>query len=96
MKNTANNHRAIAAELALKAHVLKADPKMLAEMPGARRSMGELAELVDLTEAPGDAVCNLVTNLLHYCQREKIDWTQDVMSRAWQDFRSERTINNKL
>ena len=46
--------------------------------------------LVDLTEAPEDAVCSLVTDLLHYCEREKIDWTQEVLARAWKDFRSER------
>ena len=46
--------------------------------------------MVHLTEAPEDAVCSLITDLLQYCEREKIDWTQDVMSRAWQHFRDER------
>jgi len=52
--------------------------------------MEQIADLVDLTEAPEDAVCSLVTDLLHYCEREKIDWTQEVLARAWKDFRSER------
>ena len=47
-------------------------------------------DMVDLTEAPEDAVSSLVTDLLQYCEREKIDWTQEVMSRAWEGFRSER------
>ena len=42
--------------------------------------------MVHLTEAPEDAVCSLITDLLQYCEREKIDWTQGVMSRAWQQF----------
>jgi hypothetical protein len=51
--------------------------------------MREIADMVDLTEAPEDAVCSLVTDLLEYCEREKIDWTEEVMSRAWEHFRSE-------
>ncbi len=51
--------------------------------------MHEIVDTVDLTEAPEDAVSSLVTDLLQYCEREKIDWTQEVMSRAWQHFRSE-------
>jgi hypothetical protein len=54
------------------------------------RVMQEIADMVDLTEAPEDAVCSLVIDLLQYCEREKIDWTQEVMSRAWERFRSER------
>jgi len=52
--------------------------------------MQEIVDMVDLTEAPEDAVSSLVEDLLEYCQREKIDWAQDVMSRAWERFRSER------
>ena len=81
---------AAAAELALKAHVLASDPEILAEMTDGDRMMGEIATSVDLTEAPEDAVCGLVIDLLLYCEREKIDWTQDVMSRAWAHFRRER------
>ena len=51
--------------------------------------MREIADMIDLTEAPEDAVCSLVTDLLQYCEREKIDWTEEVMSRAWEHFRSE-------
>ena len=46
--------------------------------------------MVDLTEAPEDAVSSLVIDLLQYCQREKIDWTREVMSRAWERFGAER------
>ena len=80
----------MAAELALKAHVLGSDSEILAEMTEGDRVMQEIADMVDLTEAPEDAVCSLVTDLLQYCEREKIDWTQDVMSRAWERFRSVR------
>ena len=81
---------AAAAELALKAHVLASDPEILAEMTDGDRAMEEIADAVNLTEAPEDAVCGLVIDLLQYCEQEKIDWTQDVMVRAWEHFRSER------
>ena len=90
MKNSSNKEGAAAAELALKAHVLGCNPQILAEMTEGDRMMQEIADMVDLTEAPEDAVCSLVTDLLQYCEREKIDWTQEVMSRAWEHFRSER------
>ena len=76
-----------AAELAIKAHVLAFERQILAEAPGANRTLQELTGLVDLTEAPEDAVCSLVMDLMQYCEREKIDWTEDVMSRALQRFR---------
>ena len=79
-----------AAELALKAHALGSNSEILAEMTEGDRMMREIADMIDLTEAPEDAVCSLVTDLLQYCEREKIDWTQEVMSRAWEHFRSER------
>ncbi len=81
---------AAAAELAVKAHVLKSSPEILAEMTEGDSVMHQIADFVDLTEAPEDAVCSLVTDLLHYCEREKIDWTQEVMSRASEHFRTER------
>lgn len=81
---------AAAAELALKAHVLKSDPEILGEMTDGDRIMQEIANAVDLTEAPEDAVCSLVVDLLQYCEREKIDWTEEVMSRAWEHLRRER------
>jgi len=46
---------AAAAELALKAHVLASDPEILAEMPDGDRTMEEIADAVNLTEAPEDA-----------------------------------------
>ena len=53
-----------AVELALKAHVLGSSPEILAEMTEGDRMMQELADTVNLTEAPEDAVCNLVADLL--------------------------------
>ena len=52
--------------------------------------MQEIVEMVDLTEAPEDAVASLVIDLLQYCERAKIDWTEDVMSPAWEHLRRER------
>jgi hypothetical protein len=92
MNTPVNKQRAAAAEVALKTHVLKSNPVILAELPDGRRSMENLAGLVNLTEAPEDAVCDLVTNLMHYCRREKIDWTYDVMRRALNHFRCERAV----
>jgi len=90
VSHSSNKEGAAAAELALKAHILRSDPEILAEMSERDRIMQEIADRVDLTEAPEDAVSSLVIDLLHYCEREKIDWTQDVMSRAWENFRSDR------
>jgi hypothetical protein len=77
------NEAAAAAELALKAHVLAFDPEILAEMTDGDRTMQEIADAVDLTEAPEYAVCSLVIDLMQYCERENIDWNEDVMVRAW-------------
>jgi hypothetical protein len=88
--NSKNQHGAEAAELALKAHVLASDPEILAELVDGDSMMQGIADTVNLTEAPGDAVCSLVVDLLEYCDREKIGWTEDVMSRAWERFRRER------
>jgi hypothetical protein len=84
------NEDIAAAELALKAHVLASDPEILAEMTDGDTVMQEIAGIVNLTEAPEDAVCGLVIDLLQYCEREKIDWNQEVMSRAWEHLCSER------
>ncbi len=90
MSYSSNKEGAAAAELALKAHVLRSDPEILAEMTEGDRTMQEIADRVDLTEAKEDAVCSLVIDLLQYCEREKIDWTQEVMSRAWEHLRRVR------
>jgi hypothetical protein len=84
------NEAAAAAELALKAHVLAFDPEILAEMTDGDKTMQEIADAVNLTEAPEDAVCGLVIDLMQYCEREKIDWTQDVMVRARNHLRDQR------
>jgi hypothetical protein len=70
------------AELVLKAHALASNPEMLAEMTNGEAILQEIADMIDLTEAPEDAVCSLVIDLMQYCEREKIDWNQDVMLRA--------------
>jgi hypothetical protein len=77
-----------AAELALKAHALAFDPEILAGMTDGDGTIREIADAVNLTEAPEDAVCSLVIDLLQYCEREKIDWTQEVMARAREHLRS--------
>jgi hypothetical protein len=82
-----------AAELALKVHGLASDPEMLAEMTDGGAAIREIADVVNLTEAPEDAVCSLVTDLLLYCEREKIDWTQDVMSRARKHVYSSKVLH---
>lgn len=82
MSHSSNKEGAAAAELALKAHILRFNPEILAEMPEGNKTMREIADVVDLTEAPEDAVCSLVIDLLQYCQREKIDWHQEVIFRA--------------
>lgn len=69
------------AELALKAHVLASDPDILAEAD-AGRAMAHISASVNLDEAPQDAVCSLVMDLMSYCERENIDWTEDIMSVA--------------
>jgi hypothetical protein len=81
---------AAAAELALKAHVLASDPEILAAMTDGDGAMRGIANTVNLSEAPEDAVCGLVIDLMQYCEREKIDSTKDVMLRASARFRSER------
>lgn len=78
-----NNERCSAAEFALKAYSVGSDP---AEFGVEQSAMQQIAGAVVLTEAPEDAVCSLVTDLLHYCKREKLDWTGDVIARARERF----------
>jgi hypothetical protein len=82
---------ASAAELALKAHAIAADDELICDLPEGDMLKRNIGDAVNLMEAPEDAVCALVTDLLHYCDQHKIDWTEDVMSRAQEDFRRERT-----
>jgi hypothetical protein len=51
-------------------------------MPDGDTTLQEIADMIDLTEASENAVCSLVIDLIQYCEREKIDWNQDVMLRA--------------
>lgn len=83
MSDAMNKEGAAAAEFTLKAYTIESDPAEFGVEPIA---IQQIAESVDLTEAPEDAVCSLVIDLMHYCEREEIDWTQDVLSRARQRF----------
>ncbi len=82
-----------AAEVSLKAYTF-CDPAMLADLPGGERMMQQMAASIDLTEAPEDAVCSLVIDLMHYCEREKIDWDQDIISVTQSRFNTERRASN--
>lgn len=76
------NSNAAAAELALKGYIAEGTPEMLAEFTAGPELMLELRTAVNLTEAPEDAVCSLVIDLMHYCGWERIDWPNDVLLRA--------------
>lgn len=69
-----------AAEIALKTHVLMSAG--YPEFKEAAATIYKTQSLVNLTEAPEDAVCSLVVDLMRLCQREGIDWNEDVSSRA--------------
>ncbi len=86
MNYVMNTESVEAAEFALKAYSIESDP---VEFGVAHGTMRQIAESVDLTKAPEDAVCSLVIDLMHYCEREKIDWTHHVLSRARERFRRE-------
>lgn len=74
-------------ELAIKTYVLTSSGSP--EFNQAARLIKQQSKLVSLTEAPEDAICSLVLDLMRYCEREKIDWNEDVMSRAAARFRTE-------
>ncbi len=83
-----NEKGAATAEFTLKAYTSESYPAEFSIEPTAIR---QIAESVNLTEASEDAVCSLVVDLMHYCEREEIDWGRDVVSRARERFLSERT-----
>lgn len=76
---------AAAAEFALKAHAF-CDPAVATQVSDSETILRQLSEAVDLTEAPEDAVCSLVLDLMHYCDREGIDWNHDVFRRAIEQY----------
>ena len=79
-----STHAAI-AEFPLRRYIAKATPEI-------RRQGSELmpvVSVVNLTEAPEDAVCSLVIDLMHYCDREGIDWPNDIVARAHERFTSQ-------
>ena len=81
--------QAAAAEFALKSYIAEGTPETLPDLSEGPKLMRELREAVDLTEAPEDAVCSLIVDLMHYCERERIDWSNDVLSRARERFTAE-------
>jgi hypothetical protein len=78
--------KAAAAEFALKSYIAEATPETLNDLSDGPKLLRKLREAVDLTEAPEDAACSLVVDLMHYCEREKIDWSKEVLSRARERF----------
>jgi hypothetical protein len=76
-----NVNEAAAAEFALRAHAF-CDPAVATQVSDSETIRRQLSEAVDLTEAPEDAVCSLIIDLMYYCDREGIDWDQDVLQRA--------------
>ena len=74
--------QAAAAEFALKSYIAESTPEIMRESS----KLMELGDAVNLSEAPEDAVCSLVIDLMHYCERESIDWSNDVLSRARERF----------
>jgi hypothetical protein len=81
-------NEAAAAEFALKAHAF-CDPSVATQLSDSETIRRQLSETVDLTEAPEDAVCSLIIDLIHYCDREGIDWDQDVLRRAIEQYHFE-------
>ena len=84
--------QAAAAEFALKSYIAKETTDIVREAP---KLMRELQDEVNLTEAPEDAVSSLVVDLMHYCERERIDWRKDVLSRAHERFAAERKTRSR-
>jgi hypothetical protein len=87
--NSKDIQSVVAAEFAVKAYVLKSNPRLLVDTAKGGMTLREIEDAVDLTEAPADAICSLVADLLKYCKREKIDWDQEVMLRAMEQFQME-------
>lgn len=82
MKASLEEERAEAGELALKAHILWSNPAIGEGIVDEAWVKKEALDAINLTEAPEDAVCSLVMDLMSYCEREKIDWVEDVAARA--------------
>jgi hypothetical protein len=82
-----NKQSAAAAEFALKAYCIESNPS---QFDWEDAIIKQIAGSVDLTEAPEDALSSLVIDLMHYCERERIDWNTDVVSRASQSFSREQ------
>lgn len=84
--------RAAAAELALTSYISEGTPEIARD---ASKRVCNLRHAVNLTEAPEDAVCSLVVDLMHYCDRERIDWSDDVLLRARERFAAERKMQRR-
>ncbi len=59
---------------------------MMAKTDKCAEIVQEILSAINLMEAPEDAVCSLVIDLMEYCEQEKIDWAEDVMARALRRF----------
>lgn len=87
-----NGERAEVGALVVKTHCLGTMPEGLEPyVDGWDKMAEEIHESVDLTEAPDEAVVDLLTNLMHFCHREGISWTDKdgVLLTAVQHFREE-------
>lgn len=68
MDTPSNGERACDGCTALELFAALGDPT------GARSVLEEIADDISLTEAPDEALADLLTNLMHYCHREGIEW----------------------
>ena len=84
MNDSLEKNGADAGELALKAHVFWSNAEIRAEMTNEALIREEIVSAVNLTEAPDEAVCSLILDLLSYCEREQIHWSKDVVARVEQ------------
>jgi hypothetical protein len=88
VSHSSSKEGAAAAELALKAHILRSNPEILAEMSERDRIMQEIVDTVDLTEAPEDAVSSLVIDKDEEQRRLFIEyngarWRIILVTRRW-------------
>ena len=83
MMSPMNNQNPAAVEFALKAYSVGSDRRRFDVDDGA---IEPIAVSVDWAEAPEDAVCSLVVDLMHYCERANIDWRTDVIPRVRERF----------
>jgi hypothetical protein len=86
---------AAVAELALKVYSLGVESDVRRNFHDADRLMQSASGLIELREAPEDAVCSLVIDLMHYCKQEIIDWQRDVIDRAHMRFHATKKLDTR-